>query len=172
MEIFVGCSSSETVDQKYLNVAKELGTLIAKNNHTLIFGSSDKGMMGELYYAVKNNGGKVTAIIPKEYRGMLTDVAADRVIETSTASDQLQALVNMGNMTIILPGSYGALSELTTSIQCRKLGENGKEIFIVNSFGFYDELLKLFDKYFIEKFDLYDKNKLYKVVDTPHEIFK
>lgn len=45
MEIFVGCSSSEDVDSIYLESARELGKIIALNGHTLVFDSSDKGMM-------------------------------------------------------------------------------------------------------------------------------
>ena len=74
MEIFVGCSSSEEVDNKYINLAREVGTLIGSNGHNLIFGSSENGMMGEVYRATKESGGKVTAIIPEEYSGFLTEV--------------------------------------------------------------------------------------------------
>ncbi len=64
MEIFVGCSSSEDVDSIYLESARELGKIIAENGHTLVFDSSDKGMMGELYRGVKENGGKVISVFP------------------------------------------------------------------------------------------------------------
>jgi Predicted Rossmann fold nucleotide-binding protein len=172
MEIFVGCSSSENIDEKYLKVAQELGTLIGKNNHNLIFGSSEYGLMGEVYRSVKKSGGEITAIIPKEYKGFLTDVEADKVITTGTATDQLKELVNTGDITIILPGSFGVISELTTSIHCRKLGEHKKKIFILNTNGFFDDLLKMFDKMYHEKFDGYDRNELFEVVDEPKEIFE
>lgn len=171
MEIFVGCSSSEEVDNKYINLAHEVGTLIGRNGHNLIFGSSEKGMMGEVYRATKMSGGKVTAILPKEYRGFLTEVEADKTIYTDTATEQLKALVNMGDVTIILPGSYGLIAELSTSIQNKKLGEHNKKIFIVNIDGFFDELLRLFDKVYLEKFDSCNREELFKVVKNPSEIF-
>lgn len=58
MEIFVGCSSSNKVDNKFFKLAEEVGTLIGSNNHNLIFGSSEDGMMGEVYRATKKSGGK------------------------------------------------------------------------------------------------------------------
>ena len=94
--------------------------MIAENGHNLIFGSSDKGMMGELYRGVKENGGKVISVFPKQYSGFLTKVESDEIIETETATDQLKYLVNNGDATIIMPGSYGALAELSTSIQNKK----------------------------------------------------
>lgn len=172
MEIFVGCSSSEKLDKKYIDLAHKLGLFISKNNHTLIFGSSDKGMMGELYKTVRNNKCKVISVIPKEYRGMLSSVESDKVIEVPTTSDQLKTLVNMGDITIILPGSYGTLSELMTSIQCKKLKEHHKPIFIINIDGFYDDIINIFDKIYKEKFDFYDKNKLYKVINSVEELEK
>lgn len=171
MEIFVGCSSSDNVDKKYIKLAHEVGELIAKNDHNLIFGSSENGMMGEVYRATKNNGGKVTAVIPQNYRGFLTEVQADETIYTDTATEQLKTLVNMGDVTIILPGSFGLIAELTTSIQNKKLGEHDKKIFIVNIDGFFDDLLNLFEKIYLEKFDSCNREELFQVVSHPSEIF-
>ena len=170
MEIFVGCSSSEDVDSIYLESAKILGKIIAESGHTLVFGSSDKGMMGELYRGVKENGGKVISVFPKHYSGFLTKVESDEIIETETATDQLKYLVNEGDVTIIMPGSYGALAELATSIQNKKLGEHSKPIYIININGYFDNILKTFEKFYNDKFDLCDRNKLYTVLDEPVKI--
>lgn len=121
---------------------------------------------------LKKVGGRVTAIIPENYRGILTEVKADEVITTDMATDQLKALVNTGDVTIILPGSYGTLAELITSIQNKKLGEHKKRIFIVNAYGFFDDILKMIDKVYLENFDYYDRDKLFTVVENPKEIFE
>ena len=113
-------------------------------------------MMGELYWGVKENGGKVILVFPKQYNGFLTRVESDEIIETETATDQLKYLVNKGDVTIIMSGSYGALAELTTSIQNKKLGEHNKPIFILNINGYFDDILKTFKKFYNNKFDLYE----------------
>lgn len=172
MEIFVGCSCAENIDEKYMSVARELGNLIVENAHSLLFGSSDAGLMGELYRTVKQLGGKVTAVLPEKYRGFLKNVDASNTIKTVTASEQLKFLVTSGDLTIIMPGSFGTLSELIVSIYLKKLGEHNKPIYILNSFGYYDELLALFDKIYEENFDFYDRKSLFKVVSTPKEIFE
>ncbi len=172
MEIFVGCSSSKNIDSKYLELAYEVGKLIVKNGHSLIFGSSEDGMMGEVYRGVKENSGKVTAVIPANFRGLLTEVEADKTVVTDTATEHLKYLVNSGDITIILPGSYGALAELAVSIQNKKLGEHNKKIFILNAYGFYDDILKLFDKIYLEKFDSYNRDDLFQVVEKAIDIFE
>ena len=69
-----------------------------------------------------------------------------------------------------MSGSYGALAELTTSIQNKKLGEHNKPIFILNINGYFDDILKTFKKFYNNKFDLYDINKLYIVINEPSQI--
>lgn len=52
-----------------------------------------------------------------------------------------------------MSASYGALAELTTFIQNKKLGDN-KPIFILNINGYFDDILKTFEKFYNDKFDL------------------
>ena len=123
-----------------------------------------------MYRRVKENGGKVIAVFPKKYSGFLTRVESDEIIETETATYQLKYLVNEGDVTIIMPGSYGALVELTTSIQTKKLDEHNKPIFILNINGYFDDILKTFEKFYNDKFYLCDRNKLYIVINEPNQI--
>jgi hypothetical protein len=59
-----------------------------------------------------------------------------------------------------------------TSIQCKKLGEHNKPIIIFNINGFYDKILEQFEKFKEEKFDLYDQDELYEVINDYREIGK
>ena len=88
MEIFVGCGSSNKIDKKYLKSAYELGTIIGKNGHTLIFGSSDEGMMGELYRGAKENNCNIISVYPKDYKGFLKEVECKKTITVETTSDK------------------------------------------------------------------------------------
>ena len=69
-----------------------------------------------------------------------------------------------------MPGSYGTLSELMTSIQNKKLGEHNKKIIIVNINGFYNNIINQFEKQYYDKFDLYPREKLYYVIDDVRDI--
>lgn len=69
-----------------------------------------------------------------------------------------------------MPSSYGALAELSTSIQNKKLGEHNKPIFIINITGYFNDILKTFEKFYSDKFDLCDRSKLYIVVNDLDEI--
>ena len=172
MVVFVGCSSATTIDIIYLEETKKLANILCKKHCTLLFGSSDEGMMGILYKTFKKNKCKIISILPKNNYGMLKSLESDKQIEVANASEQLKYLVNTGDLTIIMPGSYGTLSELMTSIQNKKLGEHNKKIIIVNINGFYDNIINQFNKQYYDKFDLYPREKLYNIVNNITDIEK
>lgn len=170
MIVFVGCSSSKDVEKIYFEETKKLANILCKNNCTLLFGSSDEGMMGVLYKTFRKNKQKIISVLPKNNYGMLKFVKSDEQIEVLNASEQLKYLVNNGDLTIIMPGSYGTLSELMTSIQNKKLGEHNKKVIIVNINGFYNNIINQFEKQYHDKFDLYPREKLYCVIDDVKDI--
>lgn len=129
-------------------------------------------MMGIFYKTFKENNCKIISVLPKNNYGMLKLVESDEQIDVLNTSEQLKYLVNNGDLTIILPGSYGTLSELMSSIQNKKLGEHNKKIIIVNINGFYDNVINQFDKQYLENFDLYPKEKLYSVINDVNDIEK
>lgn len=172
MIVFVGCSSSKDVDDIYIKEARKLVEILCENKCTLLFGSSDEGMMGVFYNTFKKNNCKIISVLPKNNYGMLKLVDSDEQIEVLNASEQLKYLVNNGDLTIILPGSYGTLAELMTSIQNKKLNEHNKKIIIVNINGFYDNIINQFNKQYNDKFDLYPKENLYCVINNVNDIEK
>ena len=171
MRIFVGCSWSPYVDEIYLEETRKLGEMLCKHNHTLVFGSSDLGMMGEIYNIYKKNNGHIISVFPVNYSGVLRKVDSE-LIEVNDPMEQLRTLVDYGDMTIILPGSFGTNAELASAIQCKKLGENNKKVIVFNINHFFDEMLLALNKPFKEKFDDCDPTLLYTVVNSVEEIEK
>ena len=62
MNITVYLGSAYGNDPDFKTKIIELGTWIAKNNHTLVFGGSKTGLMGELANSTLNAGGKVIGV--------------------------------------------------------------------------------------------------------------
>jgi hypothetical protein len=65
MNICVFCSSSDAVDGVYGSAAAELGALIGRGGHTLVYGGGRVGLMGAAARAAKENGARVIGIIPE-----------------------------------------------------------------------------------------------------------
>lgn len=172
MQVFIGCSSSNDIDEIYLKESAKLAQTLCDYNCSLLFGSSEEGMMGAIYKVFKENNCKIISVLPRENCGILSEVQCDETIYVDQTSDQLKYLVNNGDLTIILPGGFGTLSELMTSIQCKKLGEHNKPIIIYNVNGFYDKIIKQFDEIEKEKFDLTNQDDLYEVINNCKDIEK
>ena len=58
----------------------------------------------------------------------------------------------MSDAVIALPGGFGTLEELSEMIVQKQLGYNKKAIVILNTNGFYNNLLKFFDDIIEQKF--------------------
>ena len=62
--ICVYCGSSPGSDPAFLQSAREVGALLAKRGHTLVYGGGNVGLMGAVADAVMAAGGHVVGVIP------------------------------------------------------------------------------------------------------------
>ena len=63
--ICVFCSSSLTIDDRYLTLAREVGEAIARRGWTLVSGAGSISMMGEVGRAARAGGGHTIGVIPE-----------------------------------------------------------------------------------------------------------
>jgi uncharacterized protein (TIGR00730 family) len=140
--IAVFCGSKEGVNPLFVEHAKQLGYLLAKNTITLIYGGGNKGMMGAVANAVMEKNGKVVGIIPQ----LLTDrehshKGISELIVVDNMHIRKQMLYEKCDAAIVLPGGFGTLDELYEMLTWNQLSIHNKEIFILNTAGFYNRLL-------------------------------
>lgn len=151
--------------------AVELGKLMAKKNITLIYGGGNVGIMGAIANAVMDNGGKVIGIIPKvlvEWERQHTGIS--QLIITEDMHERKKTIYSMCDAAVVLPGGFGTLDELFEMLTWNQLSIHDKEIFILNSNGFYDHLIQHIEMMQQEKF-LYEKAaKRISVINTPAEL--
>lgn len=65
VNITVYAASSGQVPDKYIDMARQLGTVMAQAGHTLINGAGRTGLMGATADAVLSAGGKAIGVIPQ-----------------------------------------------------------------------------------------------------------
>lgn len=75
----------------------------------------------------------------------------------------------MSDALIALPGGFGTLEELSEMIVQKQLGYNNKAIVILNTNGFYNNLLRFFDDIVEQKFANKKAQNLYYIADTPEQ---
>ena len=136
--VCVFCSTNE-VDKKYIEVTKQLGSLIAKNGYNLVWGGGNRGLMKVISDSVKNNGGKifgVTIEFLKDYRKM----TADEMTIANDFPERKKLLLKKADAIILLAGGVGSLDEITEVIELKKHSFHFKPVVVLNTDKFYEGL--------------------------------
>ena len=168
--ICVFCSSSDYLEKIYYKDAKEMGKLIGEHGYNIVYGGSTLGMMWVCASEVKNNGGEIYGVMPKKLieMGCRTD-NCDKFYATNGMRDRKQKMDEISDAVIVLAGGLGTLEEFLEMFVQKQLGYNKKAIVILNTNGFYNELIKFFDKTVEQKFaNKYVREMVY-VASTPQE---
>lgn len=163
MKIFVGCASSNKVEERYLEDCKILLNKLFSKNHDLVFGVSNQGLMGLSYDIAKGFNREVIGICPKAYKQDLKKINCDLEITTETIGDRTNKLIELSDVIVILPGGIGTVYEFLTTIESKRSGEFDKPILLYNSHGYYDKLLEFLDKLYSENFTLREVSNCYHI---------
>ena len=111
--ICVYCGSNSGNRPVYAEAAESLADVLVRHEFELVYGGSDKGIMGVLANAVLELGGKVHGVIPQ----MLMDkeiahkgITELHVVASMHARKTMMAALSDGF--IAMPGGYGTLEEI------------------------------------------------------------
>lgn len=168
--VCVFASSSNFVSSVFFKDAERLGGLLGKNGYDIVYGGSTLGLMWACAGAVKQNGGKIYGVMPQKLAdmGCRTD-NCDEFIMAEGMRDRKDTMDKMSDAVIALAGGFGTLEELSEMIVQKQLGYNKKPVVILNTGGFYDNLLKFFDAMISEKFANPSSAKIFYVANSPAE---
>jgi hypothetical protein len=168
----VYCSSSDRLDPKYYAAAAELGRALVARGWGLVYGGGKTGLMGVVARAVKESGGRVVGVIPEfmKVRELAYD-EADEIVTVVTMRERKLLMETRADAFVTLPGGFGTLEEIMEILTLRQLGVVKKPCVFFNQDGFYDDLLRLFDRMLAEKFFKPSNLQLFRVATTVPEIF-
>lgn len=144
MRLFVGCSASEYVDKKYYDDCKLFLEDLFLSEHDLVFGASDSGIMGLAYDIAVNNDSDVIGVYPNFYKNSAKNLDCKKV-EVDTVNHRTEMVIDESDVLIFLPGGFGTVYELFTSLELRRAYEFSKPIIIYNSCGYFDKLFEFIE---------------------------
>jgi len=172
--ICVFASSSNHLEEVFYKHAKELGLLIGSNGFNIVYGGSKLGMMYACAGAVKETGGKIIGIMPERLANMgcANPEDCDEFILTKGMRERKAKLDELSDAVVAIAGGYGTLEELSELIVQKQLGYNNKPIVILNTDGFYDNLLAFFETIINRNFANEGSRKLYYVAKSPQEVIE
>lgn len=157
MNITVYCGAQTGKDPEFSRRAAELGKWIAENDHALVYGAGDVGMMGVISNAVMEAGGEVIGVTPEyfifaeEIHKQIKDLRI-----TEDLSERRKIMIAEGDAFIALPGGTGTLDEISEVMSLKRLGRLGSEVrpvMIYNINGYYDHFLRFLDRMTAEGFN-------------------
>lgn len=166
--VCVFCASSASIDDCYLEAARELGTLLAQGGWRCVNGGGAIGLMGAVTDGTLDAGGEVTGVIPKFMvdNGWLYDRLEDVVI-TADMHQRKHMMSDMADAVIAMPGGVGTMEELVETLTWRQLRLVTYPVIILNTKGYYDPLLAMLDHAIGEGFMKPSHSQLWQVADTP-----
>ena len=136
MNITVYLGANEGNDPALCDAVRELGHWIGANGHTLVYGGSESGLMGEIAKSVLNAGGKAIGVEPQFFidAGYLFD-GLTQLIVTQDMSERKSKMIELGEAFIAFPGGTGTLEGFAEVMS--------KPCILYNLNGYYDSLKTL-----------------------------
>ena len=170
--VAVFCGSKTGNNPLFAQHAAELGRLIAILNIKLIYGGGKKGLMGIVADAVLQHEGSVMGIMPKllvdweqQHEG-LTELAV-----VTDMHSRKKMMYESCDAAIVLAGGLGTLDELFEMLTWNQLSIHDKPIYMLNTGGFYDSLLRHMKIMIQEDFLYSSLEEAFTVVSDPRQIF-
>jgi cytokinin riboside 5'-monophosphate phosphoribohydrolase len=168
----VYCSSSDRVDPKYFAAAEEIAREMVRRGWGLVYGGGRSGLMGAVARTVKSGGGRVVGVIPGFMKAKeLAFDEADELITVVTMRERKLLMEARADAFLALPGGWGTLEELMEILTLRQLDVIRKPCVLFNQDGFYDDLLRFFERMINERFNQASNLNLFSVAPKLDQVF-
>ncbi len=171
--ITVYAASSQALAPDYINAARRLGRTLGEAGLTIIYGGGGHGLMGAVADAALATGAEVHGVIPE----FLTRVEAGHQGLTSLeiVEDMRTRKARMlegSSAVIALPGGCGTFEELFEAITLKRLGQFLGPIILVNTKGYYDQLLDFLQHSVRERFMNRSHLQIWQCIEEPEQVLE
>ena len=174
MRVCVYGASSTKIDRIYIDEGEKLGIGIAARGWSLVFGAGANGLMGAAARGASRGDGKIIGVVPTFFQnvdGELYDKCTD-LVYTETMRRRKQTMEELADAFIIAPGGVGTMDEFFEIFTLRHLKQHDKPVAILNTAGFYDDLLALLREMVDTKFLIGSTLDCLLVSDDPEELLE
>lgn len=145
--ICVFCGSNLGNGSIFVQTAQSLGTALAEQNITLVYGGSNVGLMGAVADAALKKGGSVIGVLPRFLQQKeIAHPGLSELILCETMHERKKKMFELSQGFMALPGGFGTLEEIIEILTWRQLGLHEFPIAFLNVQGFYDSLLQQFNR--------------------------
>jgi uncharacterized protein (TIGR00730 family) len=169
--IAVYCASSNKLRSSFVEAAERLGSLIAEAGMRVIYGDGGIGLMAAVARGALKNNGEVVGVIPQ----FMVDQGwnnpdSTHTIVTQTMHERKATICDMCDAMVALPGGIGTFEELLECLTWKQLGLHSNPVVILNTDGYYDNLLACIDLMIEEQMMRPIHKEMFVVVSEPEDV--
>ena len=167
------CSSSNNLPEKFYIVSREIGEKLAKNGFNMVYGGTTVGMMGVIADNALKNGAEVIGVIPERIASFgLKHPELAQVVLTKDMRERKATMEKLSDIFVAMPGGFGTFEEVFEILVAKQLGYHDKPVIFVNFDGYYDNMIKMFDTLYENKFAKEEMKDLYYIATNVDEVFE
>ncbi len=134
--IAVFCSASERIDPGHVDLASQVGALVAARGHSLVSGAGSLSMMGAVARATRAGGARTYGVIPRSLLEFeVGDVDSDELVITEGMRERKALMDDAADAFLVLPGGLGTLEELLEVWSARALRLHTKPVVVCDPHG-------------------------------------
>lgn len=151
--VCVYCGSNTGSRTAYADRAMALGTRLARDGLTLVYGGGNVGLMGIVADAVLEAGGDVVGVIPRQLADWeVAHRGVTRLEVVESMHERKARMFDLADAFVALPGGFGTLDEMFEMLTWRQLGLGDKPCAFLDVDGFYAPLMAMVDRMVAERF--------------------
>ena len=168
MNICIFGASGRELEESYYAAAELLGSLIAQQGHTLVFGGGREGLMGAAARGAHKYGGDIIGIVPKFFDepGIIYEHCTE-LIFTETVRERKQLMEERSEACVVLPGGIGTFEEFFEMLTLKQLGRSDRAIVVLDTNNYYGPMQHMLKNTARQRFMSRGCLELYGLADTP-----
>ena len=171
--ICVYCGSSDKTHPDFQDAAYEMGTVLAGQGITLVYGAGSTGLMGAVADGALESGGEAIGVLPRIFNTpQLAHPNLTRLEIVDDMHKRKARLEELADGFIALPGGYGTLEELFEILTWAQIGLHKKPVGLLNVRQYFDPLLEFIDNARAEGFIYAEHRSLFTSSEKPLSLLK
>lgn len=172
MKLFIGCSSSTSIDEQYVEETSSIANELSHENIELILSGNWSSMNGACYESFVGNHKKVTVVtdeIRKKTVYEMDDANSAILPNTFRCSE---SIYNKSDMLLFLPGGVDITTILWAALKENTVKKIPKPIIIYNMNGYYNTFIVYMEQMLLEQFEKETVRNWYHVVQDREELLE
>jgi uncharacterized protein (TIGR00730 family) len=144
--VTVYCGSRMGNNPAFAQAARQVGAWIGNHGGQLVYGGGHNGLMGILADSCLAVGGRVLGVIPTALlEREWAHKGCTELVVVPNMHERKRIMAERADAFLALPGGIGTFEEFFEAWTWRHLDYHGKPVGLLNTAGFYDQLLQFLE---------------------------